>query len=248
VPQAIREAAGGNQAHTARAAARRAPATAEQILRLQRTAGNRATRAMISRFDIGWGDVWDVVKGPVWRIGDIGGVLGPGGTILVDQGVKELFSRVVLSNRIVATPFPVPDRYVETVKAYAAAAPEDGKILLQALKQKPRYYVGGWILDIQSGAEAMTLDRDVFCVKAPTVDTYVHELVHVKQYDDVGPTKFLSNYFGEAGYAVIKALIEKEDIDPFEASTYEKEGYALEQRFKAWRARSKLTDKAEPEP
>jgi hypothetical protein len=238
----MRATAGGTQAQSARAASRRAPATAEQVLRLQRTAGNRATRAMIARFDISWGDVWDVVKGPVWRIGDIGGVLGPGGDILVDYGVKELFAKVVLANRAVAKPFVVPDRYVEAVKAYAADAPEDGKILLQALKRKPRYYVGGWILDIQSGAEAMTLDRDVFCVKEPTLDTYVHELVHVKQYDDVGPTKFLSNYFGEAGYEVIRALLAREEIDPFSASTYEKEGYALEKRFKAWRESKKLPE------
>ena len=242
MPQATRATAGRTEAHAARASVRRAPTTAEHVLRLQRTAGNRATRAMISRLD--WGDVWDVVKGPVWRIGDIGDVLGPGGNIILDYGVREMFAKVVLANRAVAKPFAVPDRYVEAVKAYAAAAPEDGKILLQALKRKPSYYVGGWILDIQSGAEAMTLDRDVFCVKDPTVDTYVHELVHVKQYDDVGPTKFLSNYFGEAGYEVIRALLAREDIDPFSASSYEKQGYALEQRFKAWRAGEKLSDTA----
>jgi hypothetical protein len=178
----------------------------------------------------------------VWRIGDIGGVFGPGGNILINEGVKELFGKVVLSNRLVARPFPVPERYVTAVEQYAAAAPEDGKILLAALKRKPKYYVGGWILDVQSGAEAMTLDHDVFCVKEPTVDTFVHELVHVKQYGDVGPAKFLSNYFGEAGYEVIRALLAREDIDPFSASTYEKEGYALEKRFQAWRGRSKLAE------
>ena len=62
-------------------------------------------------------------------------MLGPGGNILVDYGVKELFAKVVLANRAVAKPFAVPDRYVEAVKAYAADAPEDGKILLQALKR-----------------------------------------------------------------------------------------------------------------
>jgi hypothetical protein len=34
---------------------------------------------------------------------------------------------------------------------------------------------------------------------------------------------------------VLRALIAQEDIDPFSASSYEKEGYELEQRFKAWR-------------
>jgi hypothetical protein len=99
---------------------------------------------------------------------------------------------------------------------------------------------------VQSGAEAMTLDDDVFCVKRPTVDTYVHELVHVKQYGDVGPAKFLENYFGEAAYEAIRALLAREDIDPFSASSYEKEGYALEQRFKAWRRAKKLDEDGAP--
>ena len=103
MPQATRATAGGNHAQRARARPRRpaAPGTAEHVLRLQRTAGNRATRAMIQRLD--WGDVWDVVKGPVWRIGDIGGVLGPGGNIVLDYGVKELFAKVVIANRARST-------------------------------------------------------------------------------------------------------------------------------------------------
>jgi len=205
-----------------------------QILRLQRAAGNRAVSQMIQR--LGWGDVWDVVKGPVWRIGDLGGgVFGVGGDLVVGAGADALFREVVASNRSAARPHEVPANYVATVQAYATIAPEDGKILLEALKRKPRFHVGGWILDIQDGAEAMTLDRDVFCVKAPSVDTFVHELVHVKQYGDVGPHKFLANYFGEVGWKALKALIRREEIDMFKASTYEQEGYALEQRFKFWR-------------
>ena len=70
----------------------------------------------------------------------------------------------------------------------------------------------------------MTLDRDVFCVKQPSVDTFVHELVHVKQYAAVGPVKFLTSYFGEAGYEVLRPLIAQEEIDPVSASAYAKEG------------------------
>ncbi len=186
---------------------------------------------MIQR--LGWGDVWDVVKGPAWGVG--GGLLGPLGGGLAEYGLEKAFEEVVASNRHAARECEVPPSYVASVKAYATVAPEDGKILLAALARKPRFYVGGWILDIQSGAEAMTLDHDVFCVKDPSVDTFVHELVHVKQYKDVGPLKFLANYFGQVGWEALKALVNREEMDPFTASSYEKEGYALEQRFKFWR-------------
>lgn len=141
---------------------------------------------------------------------------------------------MVAWNRRAASPFAVPQSYVSAVQAYAMHAPEDGEVLLRALRRSPRFHVGGWILDIQTGAEAMTLGRDVFCVREPSVDTFVHELVHVKQYADVGPLTFLGN-FGEVGWEALKALIAREEMDPFTASSYEKEGYALEQRFKAWR-------------
>lgn len=226
MPQALRRTAGGIHGRQSRGRPSRAATRAEHVLQLQRTAGNRATRAMIQRLD--WGDVWDVVKGPVWRIPDIGG--GVGGFAL-----ERVFDEVVASNRRSAKEWRVPDSYVWTVKAFALHAPEDGELLLKALKRNPRFHVGGWILDIQDGAEAMTLNRDVFCVKEPSVDTFVHELVHVKQYADVGPIRFLANYFGEAGYEVLRALIAQEDIDPFKASSYETEGYELEQRFKLWR-------------
>ena len=205
------------------------PATdVARILRLQQTAGNRAVTAMIQRLDVG--DVWDVVKGPLFR-GPFGGL----GGILDGPGTELAFDAMVASNRSGAMPFRVPPSYVPSIQAYATVAPEDGKILLAALARKPRFHVGGWILDVQQGAEAMTLDTDVFCVGAPSVDTFVHELVHVKQYGDVGPIKFLTNYFGEVGWKALKALIAREEIDMFKASTYEQEGYALEQRFKYWR-------------
>ncbi|MDQ1741389.1 MAG: hypothetical protein QOE53_3041, partial [Pseudonocardiales bacterium] len=67
------------------------------------------------------------------------------------------------------------------------------------------------------------------------VDTFVHELVHVKQYGDVGPFEFLTDYFGEIGLEELKALLRGEKLDPFEASAFEKEAYALGRRFKRWR-------------
>jgi hypothetical protein len=235
VPQTARHAPGRIDAREARGAPRR-PASADQaaqILQLQRTAGNRAVTAMIQRF--GWGDAWDIVKGPVWRVGELSGVFGVAGGPIADYGLSTAFEQVVASNRKAARKYDIPQNYIDSVKVYATMVPEDGKILLAALARKPRFHVGGWILDIQSGAEAMTLDNDVFCVKEPSLDTFVHELVHVKQYKDVGPIKFLANYFGQIGFEALKALILREEMDPFTASSYEKEGYALEQRFKYWR-------------
>jgi len=179
VPHATRQLAGGTPGRDARGLPRRAasPDHAARILQLQRTAGNRATTAMIQR--LGWEDAWDIVKGPVWRVGELGGMFGVGGGLVADYGLAAAFRQVVDSNRNAARKYEIPQNYIDAVKVYATMVPEDGKILLAALARKPRFHVGGWILDIQTGAEAMTLDNDVFCVKEPSLDTFVHELVHV---------------------------------------------------------------------
>ena len=87
----------------------------------------------------------------------------------------------------------------------------------------------------------MTLDHDVFCVKEPTVDSYVDELVHVNSTTTSArpgssATIRRGRLPGDPG------ADRREDIDPFSASTYEKEGYALEKRFKAWRESKKLPE------
>jgi hypothetical protein len=218
-------------------AARRTP-NAHAMLRLQRGAGNRATGRMLQRFDI-----WDVVKGPI----PLDVLIGPVGRI----GLNAVWDRVVSSNRETAKPIPIPSSFPLTASAYATHAPEDGKILQEAIARKPRFWVGGWLIDKQDEAEAITLDRDVFVSPSmlekpdgprsdsiPTVrlSTYMHELVHVKQYGDVGWLRFLSNYYGEVAEAEILSRLQGGDIDPFRASTYEKEGYELEERFKGWQA------------
>src|SRR4051812_23878546 len=87
------------------AAPQRRPAAAapappgHPVLALQRTIGNRATTQLIQRFDVG-DAVWDIVKGPVWRIGDLGDIVwGPLGGAGTGFALRQAFDQVVASNR-----------------------------------------------------------------------------------------------------------------------------------------------------
>jgi hypothetical protein len=61
-------------------------------------------------------------------------------------------------------------------------------------------------------------------------------MVHVTQYQEVGPANFLVNYFGTASAELARRLYERKPLNPFDASSYEREAYDLESRFRAWHA------------
>lgn len=197
------------------------------ILALQRSAGNRAVSGLLTRSRL---DRWD--------IGDAVDVLGGPGAWLLKEATKsalgEIFDKIVRSNRASSTPITVPPGHMAALGGYAAANPADGARLMPGFLRFPTFHTGGWILDVQGGAEAMTLDRDVFVGGSLSVETYVHEMVHVTQYAEAGRVGFLTNYFGDSAAEIARRLVKREPLDPFTASSYEREAYALEERFTVW--------------
>ena len=194
-------------------AAASSPTLAGSVLALQRSAGNAATGQMIQR----WGGL------PDWA------------PTLTDP-LAPVFEGVIQTNRAMATRIPIPSRYRMKLLQYAAAAPLDGAMLLPGLLRDPWYYEGGWILDVQTNARAMTLDDYVFVDGDLDIGTYVHEMVHVTQYAALGRTSFLVSYFGLSAATIAKRFIMRQPINMMRSSPHENQAYDLEQRFLAWLA------------
>jgi hypothetical protein len=152
----------------------------------------------------------------------------------VVPGGEALFRRVVASNRRAARPVEIPHGYDDRVHAYAAANPTDGYVLLDALARRPTFHRGGWIMRLQPRAAAMTLDTDVFLTRDITLRRYVHELVHVYQYGQMGTLPFLEAYFGGAARELLLRIVRRQELDPMKASPLESEAYAVDRRFTAW--------------
>jgi hypothetical protein len=160
------------------------------------------------------------------QLGVIGELLDPIGGI---------WAGVVASNIAGASYISVPASYPAALNSYAAANGADGAKLTAGLGNSPSYYSGGWILDVQTGAKAMTLGSAVFVNGSLDVDTYVHEMVHVNQYATLGPSAFLVSYFGLSGIEIGRRLLKHLPLDPMSSSPQESEAYAIEGRFRSWR-------------
>jgi len=146
--------------------------------------------------------------------------------ILVEQTVKLSASRI-----------SVPLTYFGKIGEYAAHAASDGAILMNALDQGPNYYQGGWLLGVQSAAEAITFGNSIFFNDdPPTLETFVHELVHINQYDRLGRDAFLTSYFGLSLAVLFGQIVSRQPVDVMKSSPHEAEAYALEKRFAAWHA------------
>ncbi|MGN6105218.1 MAG: hypothetical protein ACTHU0_08950 [Kofleriaceae bacterium] len=150
--------------------------------------------------------------------------------------IANIFHRVVDTNKLVATRYQPPQRYYDKVRQYAAAHPGDGLWLILGLAQDPRFWQGGWILDVQTGAAAMTLDRDVFFRDSLSIETFAHEVVHVAQYAVVGPGGFLVSYFGLSALTIAYRLARGEALQVMQSSPHENQAYEIEQRFQTWLA------------
>jgi hypothetical protein len=150
--------------------------------------------------------------------------------------VAGVFEGVMQSNRAMADRITVPSHFRTKLIEYAAANPVDGAILLAALTRAPRFYSGGWILDVQTNAKAMTLDNFIFVHGDLDINTYIHELVHVTQYAALGRTAFLVSYFGLSAATIAKRFIMQEPIDMMQSSPHETQAYDLAARFDAWHA------------
>lgn len=141
--------------------------------------------------------------------------------------------------RALATKIVIPTGHVQALKRFANANPDDGKILKNALAQDPSYYKGGWLLNVNGAAEAMTFGNSIFFSQVvPAVSTYVHEMVHIDQYDRAGRTAFLTSYFGLSLATIIWRVIHGHAINVMSSSPHEKAAYQLEGRFSAWIAKN----------
>jgi hypothetical protein len=146
-----------------------------------------------------------------------------------------VFESVVATNLPNARKVDVPSDYTDLVRRYIDANSSDGAWLRRGLRAKPRFHTGGWILKLQPGASAMTMDNDVFLRDANLpIRLYVHELVHVGQYKVFGRTSFLTTYFGLSAATIASRWLRRKPMRPMESSPHEKSAYAIDARFCAW--------------
>jgi hypothetical protein len=198
-------------AATSEAASVDAPPAVAQVLALQRTAGNAAAGQMIQR--------WSVL--PDWLPTPTDPLAG-------------VFEAAMQTNRAMADPIDINPYFRRKLIEYSEANPADGLMLLPALARGPKFFQGGWILDVQTGAKAMTLDTYIFVRGQLDLKTYIHELVHVTQYAAVGRSGFLVSYFGLSAATVAKRFIMREPLNMMESSPHETQAYNLADRFMAW--------------
>jgi hypothetical protein len=214
-------------------------ASPESVLHLQRTAGNRAVTSLLARTSHGanalqvqrWPSWEDVVDAVEWT-----NPLTFSGKLLHKvTGVEpNLWMVAEQAVRASATKITIPQGHIDALKGYAQANKADGRILLNALDQDPSFYKGGWLLDAQGDAEAITFGNSIFFKDSPpTVRTFVHEMVHIDQYDRLGRSAFLASYFGLSLATIIKRAIAGEPIEAMKSSPHEREAYELEKRFVA---------------
>jgi hypothetical protein len=146
-----------------------------------------------------------------------------------------VFESVVATNLTNTSTVPVPSEHTELVRRYIAVNGDDGAWLSRGLRSKPRFHTGGWILKLQPGASAMTLDNDVFVRDTNlSIRLYVHELVHVGQYKVFGRTSFLTTYFGLSAATIASRWLRRKPMEPMRSSPHEKSAYAIDARFCAW--------------
>lgn len=119
------------------------------------------------------------------------------------------------------------------------STPESDKEQIRLGRSRdPSYYSGGLVLDLNSGAGAMTLDDCVFVRSGNwEPNTYVHEMVHVGQYGALGPEGFLAAYFGSSAVVILERWVRGQPTDPMTASPLETAAYAVGNRFDPAHAR-----------
>ena len=116
---------------------------------------------------------------------------------------------------------------------HAAATPEpDKNAILHGWNRSPTYYSGGLVLRFNSEAGAITLDDCVF-VGGGNWDpnTYVHEMVHVGQYGQLGVEGFVAAYFGSSAITVVERWLRGQPVDIMTSSFLETSAYAIGNRF-----------------
>ncbi len=136
-----------------------------------------------------------------------------------------------------ASSLSVPEEWVADASTYASQSStpaDDSEKLTAGFRRSPDYYSGGLVLNLNSGAAAITLDDCVFVRSDWNPNTYVHEMVHVGQYGNLGVSGFLAAYFGSAALDIVTKWAQGEETDPDKASYLETEAYALAGRYSTW--------------
>jgi hypothetical protein len=164
---------------------------------------------------------------------DVGGLFG--------VGFDTLFYGFKYACTSSASELSVPDEWNLNASNYLIneSTPQtDRDKIIAGSARRPTYYSGGLILDLNSNAGAMTLDDCVF-VRSGNWDpnTYIHEMVHVGQYGDLGPEGFLTVYFGSSALEILRRWASDEPTDPMTASYLETEAYEIGNRFDPAHAR-----------
>jgi hypothetical protein len=133
-----------------------------------------------------------------------------------------------------ATEIDLTYGHYNALNRYSQANPSDGRILRNALAQEPSYFIGGLLVGANSDADAITFGNSIFFSAHPDYSTFIHEMVHIDQYDRAGRIGFLTTYYGLTLATVIKRALSSQPLNVMKSNRYETEAYALEERFKAW--------------
>lgn len=184
-------------------------------------------RQILSEEDVG--NLWDQIVSWVEDVADTA-------VEALSDPIGPIFQTVVVSNVAMSAPISIPNIWEVALSDYADAEPGDGIFLQFALALNPDFHRGGWIMDLQPEAAAMTLDEDVFIPagKKLSLSTYIHEMVHVFQYNAIGTTPFLTSYFGLSAITIAYRFIRQEDLEVMESSPHEEQAYNVESRFEDW--------------
>jgi peptidoglycan hydrolase-like protein with peptidoglycan-binding domain len=153
-----------------------------------------------------------------------------------DAPILPAWGAVVASNVAGSTPIKVPGAFVTKLFAYARSRVFDGVVLVGGFLRCPEFRAGGVILTLQPHAGAITLDRTIFVRGSLSIDTFVHELVHVLQYRVLTITGFLTTYFGSAAATIVAGWIRGVPVSAMRANPHEDQAYTIESRFSAWHA------------
>ncbi|GAA1671073.1 hypothetical protein GCM10009765_20590 [Fodinicola feengrottensis] len=209
---------------------RRTDPAAAMPPRLDSDAGSRERMAMAVQHSAG-------NQAAVQRLdaGDVLGSVGDMAKAIATRGLEDAFDFVLKKSLATSTGGLAPDpAWDQDIDLYALYNPVDGAKINAGRARHPSFHQDGYILTIQSGAAAITLDTDIFVRSGYWQEsTYVHELVHVPQYS-AGRAAFVTSYFGLAAAELAKRLVSGKPLDPFTASPQETEAYGVEDRFKAW--------------
>ena len=155
----------------------------------------------------------------------------PGRRTWLEKGFDQVVSVTTATSKGPLAVVPAWDADIETYARYNTA---DGAKIQVGRSRSPRWHQNGLILTLQPHAAAMTLDSDIFVRSGHWNEgIYVHELVHVAQYN-AGKIPFLISYFGLAAKEIAKRVLAGKPIEPLTASPYETEAYAIEKRFLEW--------------